>query len=180
MQFINLTTLIPDLVLDLRYSSTNNVCNKKISDFKKPYLLAPAAYALREVSNLLRITNNRLVIWDAGRTRATQLKLRTVCDQEEYVADVSKHNAGLAVDVSLANENGQIFDMGTDFDDFSPRAWANNTNFNQDVMSNRRKLLQAMISANFVQCETEWWHFEFEDINHSNISKIRIEDYVFA
>jgi zinc D-Ala-D-Ala dipeptidase len=44
--------------------------------------------------------------------------------QQPYVADPrngSIHNYGLAVDLSLEDQNGRELDMGTGFDDFSPK-----------------------------------------------------------
>lgn len=180
MEFIDLTSIIPDLVLDLRYTSSNNVCSKRISDFKKPYLLGPAANALQDAANQLRTNGYRIIIWDAGRTRAAQKALRLVCDRSEFVAEISKHNCGTAVDVSLADGNGQQLDLGTDFDDFSDKARAENRGFSEKVLQNRSVLCNAMKDVGFAQNPSEWWHFEYQNIDQAQISAIRIEDYVLA
>lgn len=180
MEFTDLTSIIPDLVLDMRYASSNNVCQKKISKYEKPYLLSIVAQGLVKVADKLRFQGYRLVIWDAGRTRETQEYLRAVCGNNKYVAEISKHNCGIAVDVSLADRNGILLDLGTDFDDFSPRAHASNRQFSKEVLDNRQVLFSAMNQAGFKQLPSEWWHFELKDAQNVYTASIRIENHVFA
>ncbi|GAC1500163.1 MAG: hypothetical protein NVS1B10_03540 [Candidatus Saccharimonadales bacterium] len=66
----------------------------------------------------------------------------------------------MAVDVTLADQQGNYLDMGTDFDEFSLRAHANYEQLSKDQISNRQLLVDGMISASFRQWPYEWWHFD--------------------
>jgi len=143
-------------------------------------------------------SNLQLVIWDAWRPIKVQ---KTLFDQ--YMADLrhkypdtdgesliveastfvslpsknpnspSPHNTGGAVDLSIISEDGEYLEMGTDFDDFSPRA---NTRYFEDIFSenvasanelmylqNRRLLHFVMINAGFTSYPHEWWHYDYGD-----------------
>lgn len=80
----------------------------------------------------------------------------------------SPHLTGGSVDVTLADENGQILEMGTLFDEASPlSATASFENLQQPDKSqlqsrnNRRILYQAMTRAGFTNLPCEWWHYDF-------------------
>jgi D-alanyl-D-alanine dipeptidase len=64
------------------------------------------------------------------------------------------------VDVTLA-AGGRLVDMGTDFDDFSPRATAYATNgVSGPAQANRAVLRNAMAAGGLVVYSGEWWHFD--------------------
>jgi D-alanyl-D-alanine dipeptidase len=51
--------------------------------------------------------------------------------------------------------------MGTDFDDFSPRATAFATDeVSPAAQANRARLRQAMEAGGFTVYAGEWWHFD--------------------
>jgi D-alanyl-D-alanine dipeptidase len=75
------------------------------------------------------------------------------------------HNTGGAIDLTLT-KNGQILDMGTSFDAFSPKAYTNYYEKhleNDEIKNNRRILYNAMISEDFVNLPSEWWHYDYGD-----------------
>lgn len=75
----------------------------------------------------------------------------------------SVHNTGGAVDLTLTGPDGTPLDMGTGFDDFTPKAYtaAFETNGNRAVRDNRRLLYACMTQAGFTNLPTEWWHFDY-------------------
>ena len=99
------------------------------------------------------------MVWDSYRTTETQSKLRLVCSDNNFVALDSDHCKGLAIDVTLALLNGELLDMGTDFDDFSPKAYSNAQTVTQLAKNNRKILRDAMESNGFEHDKYEWWHF---------------------
>jgi D-alanyl-D-alanine dipeptidase len=77
-----------------------------------------------------------------------------------YIASRSRHNLGLAVDLTLVDvRTGSSIDMGTPFDTFSEAAHTSNAHGR--VLTNRRILVRAMESEGFRNYEKEWWHFSF-------------------
>lgn len=76
------------------------------------------------------------------------------------------HNYGLALDLSLTDENGELLDMGTDFDSFERCAGEvgeadalKSGRLTQQQVDNRNKLRSIMKRAGWVTLNSEWWHF---------------------
>ena len=89
-------------------------------------------------------------------------------------AEAPAHNTGGAVDLSLCHvSNGRLLDMGTGFDDFSPKAWTDYFESDaarrepncEEIRNNRRMLYGAMTAAGFTNLPSEWWHYDFWDGN---------------
>ena len=102
-------------------------------------------------------------IWDAYRPPAAQEKLFAAMPDGDYVAHPhvswSRHCYGAAVDVTLADSDGEDLAMPSSFDDFSDSAGSIYTG-SDDVIRDRLLLLQnAMVKAGFESFIHEWWHF---------------------
>lgn len=79
------------------------------------------------------------------------------------------HTTGGAVDLTLVDINTlEELDMGCDFDSFdeltSTMAFEEK-NMDINVRNNRRILYNAMIKAGFTNLESEYWHYDYGDIN---------------
>ena len=82
--------------------------------------------------------------------------------EDGYIASRSRHNLGLAVDLTLVDFSvgGREVDMGTPFDTFSEQAhWANASG---RTMRYRQLLRQVMEAEGFKQYDQEWWHYSFD------------------
>ena len=81
--------------------------------------------------------------------------------EEGYLAPVSRHSKGCAVDVTLVDtESGRELDMGTPWDAFDARshsAWGKGL-----VRINRDRLRQPFLRWGWRAAQTEWWHFDRE------------------
>jgi zinc D-Ala-D-Ala dipeptidase len=67
--------------------------------------------------------------------------------------------------VTIANADGPV-DMGTDFDDFTPRALAYATDgVSPAAQANRARLRDAMQAGGLTVYTGEWWHFDTSDAN---------------
>lgn len=73
------------------------------------------------------------------------------------------HSSGGAVDLTLMYKNGAPVDMGTDFDDFTPKSHTNFFSPNSVIGKNRQFLKQIMQAQGFTNLESEWWHYDFGD-----------------
>ena len=76
---------------------------------------------------MLRKHGEVLVFWDCYRPHDVQVRMFQAVPDPNWVARPSdyarSHESGRSVDVTLADGHyGWLVDMGTDFDDFSPRA----------------------------------------------------------
>lgn len=80
------------------------------------------------------------------------------------VNNPSLHNTGGAIDLTLVSKDGNVLNMGTEFDDFTDRAWTNHFEEyadNNEVRENRRILYNAMLQAGFTNLPSEWWHYDY-------------------
>ena len=82
----------------------------------------------------------------------------------------SPHLTGGAVDVTLANKQGEMLDMGSLFDEASPVSYTaslenieNPNQMQRAARDNRRILYNVMKDAGFTNLPSEWWHFDFGD-----------------
>ena len=80
--------------------------------------------------------------------------------RDGYIASRSRHNLGLAIDLTLIHRaDSTELEMGTPFDTFS--AAAHTANATGAAAANRQLLKAAMEREGFVNYDQEWWHFSF-------------------
>ena len=164
-QLIELRSLMPELVYDLRYATKNNFTQQRLypKNTQVAYLRLPAARALQTVQLKLNQKGLSLKIYDAYRPYAVTVKFWNLIKDERYVATPSKgsgHNRGTAVDLTIINlSTGKELDMGTGYDDFSEKAHHNFQELSNEILANRNLLRSLLLEAGFVPFETEWWHY---------------------
>lgn len=167
-QMVNLRSIIPALVIDLRYTTAANFTGQVLyHDAHTTFLRKPAATALYRVQQKLRRKGLALKIWDAYRPYTVTQKMWEIVPDERYAANPkygSGHNRGAAVDLTLINiKTGKELDMGTGFDNFSDTAHLNFKGLTKKQKRNRKLLQAAMQAEGFIVLETEWWHFYLAD-----------------
>lgn len=184
---IELKTMVPGLVYELRYAGRNNFMNRKMypRNTRNTFMRLPAARALAEVQQKLNSQGYGLKIWDAYRPYSVTEKFWEMVKDERYVANPAKgsgHNRGIAVDLTIiALATGKELDMGTGFDNFSDTAHHTYTNLSPQVFQNRKLLREAMLAAGFTAFESEWWHYslpnptsyELLDLSFSTLKKLQ-------
>jgi D-alanyl-D-alanine dipeptidase len=169
-------SILPNVHVDLRYASENNFLKKNLyGDFHSCLLHRVAAEKFRQAALVLAETRPgwKLLVFDCLRPRSLQEKLFAAVEgtpRQPYVANPrtgSIHNYGLAVDLSLEDENGREVDMGTGFDDFTALAqpareheFAASGKLSRKQVENRLLLRKVMTQAGFIQLPIEWWHYD--------------------
>ena len=114
----------------------------------------------------------KFIVFDALRPRSVSQKMWDYLEGspfQKYVADPEKgslHNFGMAIDLSLVDNNNKELDMGTTFDDFSELSqpilenkFLSEGKLSASQIENRMILRSAMKSGGFEQLPYEWWHF---------------------
>jgi D-alanyl-D-alanine dipeptidase len=158
------------IVVDLRYATSNNFTGSPLPGYlaNRAYLRREAAAALARVQRHLRPRGLGIKIFDAYRpVRATLAMVdwtkrvnRPDLLSDGYIASRSRHNLGLAIDLTLIElATGRELEMGTPFDTFS--AAAHTANASGEAAANRQILKAAMEREGFVNYDQEWWHFSF-------------------
>ncbi len=183
-QMVDIKIQIPSIVLDLRYSTTNNFTAKKMyPPIPTTYVRWPVANALQKIQEKLNSKGLGIKIYDAYRPYAITEKMWQLVQDDRYAANPkygSGHNRGVAVDVTIINLNTNLeLNMGTDFDNFSDTAHHNFKNLSAEINANRFLLKQIMEQHGFKALDTEWWHyslpnakdFELLDLNFKVLKK---------
>ncbi len=167
--FVNIKTVDPTILVDLRYASEKNVTHHVLYPAHMPALVrASVAERLVAAQKFLRAHGFGLKIWDAYRPRAAQEQLWELTRKTTFVADPndgvgSLHTRGVAVDVTLVDSWGRDVAMPTDFDNFTPAAMLVYRGDNPTVRFNLQMLQRAMGRTGFYGLRNEWWHFCAED-----------------
>jgi len=166
--------LIPDIGLDLRYSTVNNFTSQKLYSIDEAYLSIGAIIKLKLVHDSLKqITSHNginypqglgIKIYDGYRPRAVQYLMFEIFPNPTYVADPNSgsiHNRGGAVDVSIIDmATGQEIPMPTEFDWFGQEASHSYMNLSANVIADRTLLYNMMTQVGgFVPYDAEWWHY---------------------
>lgn len=166
-ELVNVREMIPGIVLDLKYNTTDNSFHQKLYTTDECYLVHGAVRQLALVQDTLRKLGLGLKIWDGYRPRAVQYLMWEILPNPVYVADPatgSNHNRGGAVDLTLIQlSTGQELPMPTPFDFFGPEAGHNWTlGLSAEVIANRALLRTLMETVGgFSRYDSEWWHYDF-------------------
>jgi len=177
-EFRHLST-IAGIAIDLRYATADNFVGRDLySPFDCAWLHRDAAAALEQVVAWLaaRRPGCTVLVLDALRPQRVQEQLWAALDGTElrmYLANPERgsiHSFGMALDITILDEDGRELDMGTGFDDLTERshpalepALLAVGDITQAQIDNRQLLRDAMAQAGFLGINSEWWHFDCGD-----------------
>jgi D-alanyl-D-alanine dipeptidase len=167
---VDIRTVDSTIQVEARYATANNFTGAPLPGYE-----APRAVLRREVAAALARVQRRLATGDLGLrvfdgyrpVRATEAMVawaervgRTALLDSGYIARRSRHNLGVAVDLTLADlVTGTEVPMGTPFDAFTEAA--HTANAEGRVLRYRQILVRAMESEGFTNYDREWWHFSY-------------------
>jgi D-alanyl-D-alanine dipeptidase len=181
--FVLVTDVVPDVILEIRYYSTYNFVGDRIDGYEQPlaFLTREAAAALKEVSDDLVAKGYRLKIYDAYRPHKAvlhfmkwakdvndaRMKQYFYPDLEKdvlfplgYISDHSGHSRGSTVDLTLFDmATEKEVDMGGTFDYFGELSHPDYKYITEEQYANRMILREAMLAHGFKPLPEEWWHF---------------------
>jgi zinc D-Ala-D-Ala dipeptidase len=166
LKMIELKTLIPHLVYDLRYATMNNFTHIDLyHQSTVTFLRLTAAEALKKAEESLELKGYALKIFDAYRPYSVTKKMWSLVGDERYVANPamgSGHNRGLSVDLTIVNLNDrEELNMGTGFDSFTDSAHQDYMALPAAALQNRKLLKETMEQCGFRPLQTEWWHYSW-------------------
>lgn len=168
-KMVELKSLIPSIVYDLRYATTNNFMKRLMYPAKTAvtFLRYPVAEALQKVQTELATKALGLKVYDAYRPYSVTVKFWELVHDERFVANPkngSGHNRGVAIDITLIElKTGKELNMGTGFDNFSDTAHQGFASLPADVLENRKLLKTTMEKYGFKPYADEWWHYSWPD-----------------
>ena len=153
------------IINKMAYATPNNFMGQQVYPCARCFLRPEVAKALEEANEIAKDKGVMLVIYDCYRPYGYQQKMYEIVNNPRYVAPPGKgsnHNRGQAVDLTLANEKGELLDMGNPFDDFSELSCYDNDSISEQAKKNRKLLRKIMIKAGFKPYNNEWWHFDYK------------------
>ena len=185
--FVYITDVVPDAILEIRYYSTYNFVGERIDGYLAPtaMLTRTAADSLKAVSDDVIKLGYRLKIYDAYRPQcAVDHFVRWAADipdttmrqyfypdvdksllfEQEYIMEKSGHTRGSTVDLTLFDMTTEKeVDMGGTFDWFGEESHPDYRGITDEQYANRMILRDAMVRHGFKTLDSEWWHFTLKD-----------------
>jgi D-alanyl-D-alanine dipeptidase len=177
-EFRHLTS-IDGIAIDLRYATPNNFVGRDLySPFDCAWLHRDAARALEHFVAWLkeRRPGYTALVLDALRPQRVQQQLWDALEGtglQMYLANPARgsiHSYGMALDITILDEQGRELDMGTGFDDMTnlshpalEEGFLLSGELTDQQLANRRLLREGMLGAGFFGINTEWWHFDCGD-----------------
>ena len=190
MGFDSIAKYLPNMVIELRYASSDNFMGRSVVGYQNPkkVLTIETLYALQKVQEELKKNGMTLKLFDGYRPQAsvddfirwainpndTLNKARYYPNNDKiklfdlgYIAKRSGHSRGSTVDITLiyskGPNKGKELDMGSSWDFFGPISWIGSTLITNQQAANRKLLRGVMISHGFIPYSKEWWHFTLKD-----------------
>ncbi len=177
-KWTDIKVVAPKIKVNIKYATDDNFVGEKMYDCGRCLLRPKVAKAVANANAILNKKGYRLKMWDCYRPRPYQQRLWDKMPNASYVTPPKKgsmHNRGIAVDLTIIDQNGEELDMGTPYDFFGKEAHTDNFNLPKNVLENRKLLQQTMESVNFKGIRTEWWHFSYR----ADLNLYPLDDYVW-
>ncbi|MFT3710582.1 MAG: M15 family metallopeptidase [Archangium sp.] len=164
---VEVKTIIPDVVVDLRYATPDNFMKKAVyPPDARCLLLERSAKQLKAAADVLREKGFRLRLYDCYRPHHVQFELWKVMPIPGYVAEPKKgsnHNRGGAVDLGLVTLDGKDVEFPSPYDHFGKEAHHSFQGGSKESLANRELLRTTMEAAGFKKNPMEWWHYDLPD-----------------
>ncbi|MDX2082616.1 MAG: M15 family metallopeptidase [Rickettsiales bacterium] len=156
----------PNPKLSRQHPNQINAFGTKLYGYSFFYLHQDAFAALKIAAKLAKESDYKLKLWDGFRPFEVQAFMAEKFPQDVeggYVSHpktgVATHIRGIAVDLTLVDENNNQLDMGTKFDEMSELSHHDYLKLPESTLANRKKLKKIMMNAGFMAYNEEWWHY---------------------
>jgi D-alanyl-D-alanine dipeptidase len=179
-ELVGLEKVIPGIVLDIRYATTNNFTGQKIYNLAKAYARKPVAEALNKAQAEFNKLGFGVKMYDAYRPYKATIKFYETYHDTTYVASPyrgSRHNRGCALDMTLIDlKTKQELKMPTEYDSFKQDAWPTSPVKDPEAKKNRTLLITVMEKHGFKVNASEWWHFDFIGYKSFEVMDVDFEE----
>ncbi len=171
---VDVRQAVPDIGIDLRYATAQNVTGQPLYPRHMPCLLrSMTVERLKQAQASLRIQGYGLRIWDAWRPPEAQERLYAHGGGTGMFLDPrtgwSRHCGGVSLDATLVDAAGRELKMPTYFDENLEQASSARVDPDPVVRGRLSILHAAMRRAGLIPLEGEWWHFDDQDHLHDPV-----------
>jgi zinc D-Ala-D-Ala dipeptidase len=191
--FVRLADIAPAIQQDMRYAGANNFTGRPVPGYGAPqcWLRREVAGALAAAAEEAAKEGLRLIVYDCYRPVRSvqafvhwsqdaadqrmkadyypQIDKKTLFEQG-FIARVSTHSRGIAVDLGLADK-----DFGTPFDMFDAKSATHHPGISDEAKANRLRLEALMHKHGFENLPNEWWHFTFTALKDAPLVDVEIK-----
>jgi D-alanyl-D-alanine dipeptidase len=166
---------IKNLVIKMPYATYENFSGHDLyCGIQRAFLHKNAMRKLRYAASLLskQKPDYKFILFDAARANHAQEALRAQVrgtPWQHFVSSPLKgsiHAYGMAVDIGLLDENGELVDMGLPYDSFAFYAGKRGEQqalgqglLTAEQVKNRELLRLVMGQSGWISLSSEWWHF---------------------
>ena len=192
---VNVSALQPSIKIDIKYATTDNFTGKilyteDVGAYAEPALAKAVAQAQETLKSIDKDLS--IVIFDAARPISVQKDMFEVVrgtECERFVANPygefagGFHNYGMAVDVAIVDNNGDMLDFGTGYDSFEDIAHSGgeaelvkNGLLSLEAYNNRQLLYYVMGKHGMLPYAYEWWHLQLT-YKESDKAKYKLLDF---
>ena len=171
-RLIDIRSIVPDIMLDMRYATTNNFLKQAVYSKARCLLRGPVARSIQRAQEALKTQGYGLKLYDCYRPLSVQKAMWKIFPDGRYVANPatgSRHNRGAAVDLTLVDAQGRDLEMPSEFDDFSDRAHRNSSTMTDTARNHVQILTTALETQGLTTIDWEWWHYDGPNWRHYGI-----------
>ena len=164
---VDVTTLDSTIRLEIRYATENNFLGTKMYDTARAFMQRDAAKALVRASRNAHRVGYGLLIHDAYRPwYVTKIFWDATPEDKKWLvanpAEGSRHNRGIAVDITLYDlQTKKPVEMPSTYDESTERAFSTYPGGTALQRHYRLLLRRVMEHEGFAVNPKEWWHFDY-------------------
>lgn len=178
---VELITINPTIVLDVRYATPDNFTKKIVYPSARVFIQKPVALALDAIQKELQPLGLGLKVFDGYRPLSVQKIFWALVPDARYVmppSQGSNHNRGAAVDVTIIDlATGKELFMPSSFDDLTERAHRIYTKMDSREAQLNCKFLELIMEKHgFIGFPTEWWHFDWHQSAQYPVLDVSFEE----
>lgn len=192
-ELVDVREVIPGIQVNMMYAGSDNFMGRPLYSRDLCLLQKGTAEKLKKAQEMVQKDGLTLVVYDAYRPLSVQQTMYEQVKDSRYIANPkkapSRHNRGAAVDVTLADSEGNLLDMPSEIDAFGscahrelPDIWQYGEGSKEykkilkqypdileyptrteEQIENMNYLTQVMKKCGFTTISTEWWHFDDKD-----------------
>jgi len=184
--FIDLEEVVPSLIVDLRYGTSENFMGNPIDGYISKIAVGTIEMAegIRKAQNTLNSYGLGIKIFDAYRPqkavnhfiRWSKVQVDTINKIKHYpklkksslfelgfIAKKSGHSRGSTIDLTIiyleGKNKGKEVDMGGPWDFFGGLSNYDFPHLSKTQKYYRKLLRETLLASGFIPYEKEWWHF---------------------
>ena len=157
---VRVLDFLPSVRQALAYATADTFSDHPLYDFTDAYLRYGTVKKLQQVCEELAAQGLGLKIWDGFRPLGAQEELNGLYPAFLSGEDLSDHNRGGAVDLTLVDlETGEELPLPTGYNNFTAYADRDYSDCSPEAAANAQLLEDVMKKHGFDPSSLRWWHF---------------------